>query len=263
MARFTTLYSGSSGNCGLLEEDGKFLLVDLGKSCRATARALQELELHPSGLGGVLVTHEHSDHVNGLNVFLKKWPVPVYGQAATLDILAGQGLVPGGAQLVEMDGSERDVAGFGVQSFSTSHDSAVCCGYRVTTPKGKTLAIATDLGIVSDEVLANLYCADVVALEANYDFHMLMTGPYPPYLKKRIESPRGHLCNDECAATLVKLIQAGGKRFSLCHISQENNAPALALQSVQLALMENGLVPDADVVVQAALRHEVSPLFEF
>ena len=150
-----------------------------------------------------------------------------------------------------------------MQSFSTSHESADCCGVRERTPQGKTLAIATDLGYVSDEVLANLYLADMVALEANYDLHMLMHGPYPYYLKTRIASKKGHLCNEECAATLAKLMAAGCKRFSLCHISQENNAPALALQSVQAALLQSGTAPAPDAVVQAARRHEVSPVFEF
>ena len=261
MAHFTTLYSGSSGNCALVEEDGRFLLVDLGKSCRITALALKDLGLAPSGLGGILVPHEHHDHVSGLTVFLKKWNAPVYGRAATLDVLAQRGVVHPHTELVDMDGRQEDVMGFGVESFTTSHDSVACCGYRITTPKGKTVAIATDLGIVSDEVLANLYCADLVALEANYDQHMLATGPYPAYLKARIASSRGHLSNDECAATLVRLMQGGCGKFSLCHISQENNAPMLALGSVQAAMLEAGLAPDA-VRVQAALRHEVSPLFE-
>ena len=250
MACFTTLYSGSSGNCAFLEEDGRFLLVDLGKSARATTRALGQLGAQAKQLCGVLVTHEHTDHIAGLAVFLKKAP--------------GAGLVPPGTQLVPTDGrGELQVGGFCVQSFSTSHDSADCCGFRVRTPQGKTLAIATDLGYVSDEVLANLYLADMVALEANYDLHMLMHGPYPYYLKTRIASKKGHLCNEECAATLAKLMAAGCKRFSLCHISQENNAPALALQSVQAALLQSGTAPAPDAVVQAARRHEVSPVFEF
>ena len=264
MACFTTLYSGSSGNCAFLEEDGRFLLVDLGKSARATTRALGQLGAQAKQLCGVLVTHEHTDHIAGLAVFLKKAPVPVYGTQATLEALARRGLVPPGTQLVPTDGrGELQAGGFGVQSFSTSHDSADCCGFRVRTPQGKTLAIATDLGYVSDEVLANLYLADMVALEANYDLHMLMHGPYPYYLKTRIASKKGHLCNEECAATLAKLMAAGCKRFSLCHISQENNAPALALQSVQAALLQSGTAPAPDAVVQAARRHEVSPVFEF
>ncbi|HIW54873.1 MAG TPA: MBL fold metallo-hydrolase [Candidatus Ruthenibacterium merdigallinarum] len=255
MARFTTLYSGSSGNCAVLEEAGRFLLIDMGKSCRQTAAALQALGLAPSGLAGILLTHEHADHVAGLRVFLKKWNVPVYGCAASLDYLAGHGLVPPGAQLEDADGRALDIAGFQVESFATSHDSAACCGYRVTAPAGGTLAIATDLGYVSDEVMANLYCADVVALESNYDRYMLMQGPYPAYLKYRIDSSRGHLCNDDCAQTVARLAQNGCEKFVLCHLSQENNEPALALGSARLALEEAGVAPSQTAVLRAASRH--------
>ena len=263
MAHFTTLYSGSSGNCALVEEDGRYLLVDMGKSCRLTQTALKDLSLSLSSLDGILVTHEHSDHVGGLAIFLKYHPVPVYGSAATLDFLLQRRLVPENAQLVEIDGRSEDIGGFCVQNYETSHDSVACRGYRITTPKGKVASIATDLGVVSDEVLANLYLADMVALEANYDYHMLMTGPYPYYLKTRIASQRGHLCNDECAAALVRLVESGCKKFSLCHISQENNTPELALLSVKSALLAANIVPEADCVVQAARRHEVSPMLEF
>ena len=262
MARFTTLYSGSSGNCAVLEEDGRFLLVDMGKSCRQTTGLLRQLELDPAQLGGILVTHEHADHVAGLAVFLKKWRVPVYGCAASLDFMAQRNLVPADAQLEDMDGRPGDVAGFGVESFTTSHDSVACCGYRITTPRGRVLSIATDLGYVSDEVLANLYCADAVALEANYDPYLLMKGPYPEYLKYRIHSNRGHLSNDACAQTVVRLLQAGCRNFTLCHISQENNQPELALGSVQLALNEAGIRPEEGTIVRAARRHEPTPWIE-
>ena len=114
MARFTTLYSGSSGNSALVEENGRYLLVDMGKSCRMTQNALKGLGLPLADLGGILVTHEHSDHVSGLAIFLKYHPVPVYGSAATLDYLACRGLVPPGAELIDIDGRTEDVCGFAV-----------------------------------------------------------------------------------------------------------------------------------------------------
>lgn len=263
MANFTTLYSGSSGNCAYIEEDGHYLLVDMGKSSRITQTALRELGAAPDGLEGILVTHEHIDHVRGLGVFLKQRSVPVYGCAATLDYLADRGMVPPNAELVELEGREDDVGGFGVQSFATSHDSVACCGYRVTTPKGRVLAIATDLGFVSDEVLANLLLADAVALEANYDLHMLMTGPYPYYLKTRIASKRGHLCNDESAETLFRLLENGCERFALCHLSEENNAPELVKRTVGVCFAANGVAADRQCILQTQLRHEISPIITF
>ncbi|MEG2930766.1 MAG: MBL fold metallo-hydrolase [Ruthenibacterium sp.] len=263
MAEYTTLYSGSSGNCAFLRESERYLLIDMGKSCRMTMGGLKALNAPLSELAGILVTHEHSDHVGGLAVFLKNHSVPVYGSAATLDYLSEHRLVPANADLRAIDGREEDVGGFGVQGFATSHDSVDCCGYRITTPLGRTAAVATDLGYVSDEVLANLLLTDFVSLEANYDYHMLMTGSYPYYLKTRIASKRGHLCNEESAATLVRILQNGCKKFALCHISQENNTPLLVCESVKAALLASGIVPEADCVIQPARRHEVSALIEF
>lgn len=262
MARFATLYSGSAGNSSVIEDGGRYILVDMGKSCRQTQIALKKLGLTPEALAGVLVTHEHSDHIGGLAIFLKYYPVPVYGSAPTLQYLTRRRLVPPETRLVEADGRAQDVGGFLVESFETSHDSAACRGYRVTTPSGGVACVATDLGFVSDEVMANLLLADVVALESNYDERMLMEGPYPYALKTRIASPVGHLSNDDCAVTLACLAQNGCRKFTLCHLSEENNTPALALSAARSALAQAGVEPEI-CFVEAAARHNVSGIHEF
>ncbi len=262
MAHFTTLYSGSSGNSTLIEENGRYILIDMGKSCRLTQTALREQGLTPETLQGILVTHEHSDHVGGLAIFLKYHPVPVYGSAPTLKYLARHGLVPPGASLIDIDGRTEDVGGFCVQSFATSHDSAACRGYRVTVPSGGVAAVATDLGFVSDEVLANLLLADVVALESNYDRNMLWEGPYAESLKMRIDSPCGHLSNEDCGLTLACLAQNGCRKFTLCHLSEENNTPERAVAASRAALEQAGVDPDA-CLLQAAERGSASRTIDF
>ena len=131
------------------------------------------------------------------------------------------------------------------------------------TPDEKTMTIATDLGVLTPAVHEALSGCDLVALESNYDLHMLRSGPYPYYLRARIESVRGHLSNDECAAKLLELIQEGCKKFALCHLSQENNTPMLALQTVFSTLGTAGVVPDKDCIVQTQRRNEVSPALAF
>ena len=113
------------------------------------------------------------------------------------------------------------------------------------------------------EYLEQHFDRTLVALESNYDLHMLRSGPYPYYLRARIESVRGHLSNDECSAKLLELIQSGCKKFALCHLSQENNTPSLALQTVFTTLGAAGVVPEKDCIVQAQRRNEVSPALEF
>ena len=186
----------------------------------------------------------------------------VYGAADTLDFLDANGIVPPSCELNTLEGREEDVGAFGVQSFPTSHD-VPCVGYRIHTPDGKTMTIATDLGVLTPPVHEALAGCDLVALESNYDLHMLRSGPYPYYLRARIESVRGHLSNDECAAKLLELIQEGCKKFALCHLSQENNTPMLALQTVFSTLGTAGVMPDKDCIVQTQRRNEVSPALAF
>ena len=184
MSEFISLYSGSSGNSSVVRCGKRYLIVDMGKGVRTTGAALKELELNISDCDGILVTHEHSDHVKGLSTFLKKYPLPVYGAEETLEFL-----------------DANDIGVFGVKAFPTSHD-VPCVGYRIHTPDEKTMTIATDLGVLTPAVHEALSGCDLVALESNYDLHMLRSGPYPYYLRARIESVRGHLSNDECAASL-------------------------------------------------------------
>ena len=155
MALFTTLYSGSSGNCALILHEGKYLLIDMGKSCRTTLNALRSLGLAVSDCEGILITHEHSDHVSGLDTFFKHYSVPVYGCADTLDTLYSRGTIPPALDAIAMDGRTEDIGTFRVSSFPTSHD-VPCCGYRVTTPDGHIMALATDLGVLTPVVQETL-----------------------------------------------------------------------------------------------------------
>lgn len=263
MATFTSLYSGSSGNSALIRSETDALLIDMGKNCKQTLLGLQQAGAQPSDLRGILITHEHSDHVSGLKVFLKKYKVPVYASAKTLDALAEYDLVPADARLMELEGKQDVLGLFEVESFPTSHDAADCHGYRICTPQGGTLAMATDLGCVTPAAFAGLQYADLVVLEANYDANRLRTGPYPYYLKTRIASARGHLCNTDTGTTLAALLKKGCERFALCHLSNENNTPELALTAVQNAFLEAGSLPGADSLLTALSRHSVSPTIHF
>lgn len=182
----------------------------MGKGVRTTSAALKALDLNISDCAGILVTHEHSDHVKGLSTFLKKNPLPVYGAAATLDFLDANGIVPVSCELRSLSGGEEDIGDFGVTAFPTSHD-VPCVGYRIHTPDDKTMTIATDLGVLTPPVHEALSGCDLVALESNYDLHMLRSGPYPYYLRSRIESQRGHLSNDECSAKLLNSSKRAAK----------------------------------------------------
>ncbi|MDD4851284.1 MAG: MBL fold metallo-hydrolase [Gemmiger sp.] len=261
MALFTTLYSGSSGNCALIRQGQQYILIDMGKSCRTTLTALRSLDLAVSDCQGILITHEHSDHVSGLDTFLRHYTVPVYARADTLDMLASRGTLPPAIDAIAVDGKPQEIGGFGVTAFPTSHD-VPCCGYRVQV-EGSTMALATDLGVLTPAVQENLAGCDLVAIEANYDRFSLQGGPYPYYLKVRIGSDRGHLDNRACAAEILDLIQDGCKKFALCHLSQTNNSPELAMTTVYNVLLAAGIQPGRDVTIQPQSRSKVSPYLEF
>ncbi len=273
MARFATLYSGSSGNSAAVlhstPNGQEYLLVDMGKNCKQTLLALQALELQDATLRGILVTHEHVDHVSGLRVFLKKCPVPVYGSPATLAALNAQQLLPPAVRQYPLaDGACAQRGPFTIQAFATSHDSAGCCGFRISGQDGGTMAIATDLGVLSHTVYENLLDCSLVALESNYDRAMLQMGPYPYYLKTRIASSQGHLSNDDAAAAIADLLAGGCRRFALCHLSRENNTPDLARATVTARLLTDGrfapqqLAPDV-LTLQISPRDSVSDWIEF
>ncbi len=272
MPRFATLYSGSSGNCAAVVHTTpagqEYLLVDMGKNCKQTLLALDALGLAPAGLQGILVTHEHIDHVAGLRVFLKKHPVPVYGSAATLAALTAQQPLPAGVQLCPVeDGQTVTMGSFAAQAFATSHDSAGCCGWRIGCG-GSVMAIATDLGCLGPLVYGNLAGCSLVALESNYDRVMLQMGPYPYHLKVRIASPLGHLSNDEAADAIASLLADGCHRFALCHLSRENNTPATARTTVLQRLVSDGRFALAQLestalTLQVSPRDRVSDWIEF
>ena len=232
MAEFISLYSGSSGNSSVVRCGEHYLIVDMGKGVRTTSAALKALGLAVSDCDGILVTHEHSDHVKGLSTFLKKNTLPVYGAAATLDFLDANDIVPANCELNALEGREEDIGCFGVQSFPTSHD-VPCVGYRIHTPDDKTMTIATDLGTLTPPVHEALSGCDLVALESNYDLHMLRSGPYPYPLKQRILSDRGHLSNDAAAEFACRMARNGTRQFVLVHLSRENNSPAIAMSAAR------------------------------
>ncbi len=258
MAQFTTLYSGSSGNCAVVSEGKKALMIDIGKSTRKTLSGLEEINMGVNNLCGILITHEHTDHIMGLKIFLKYHNVPVFSTENTIKYLLKKKLAPHTANFVAINNSAHNISGFNVTCFNTSHDAAESCGFRITTPKGRVIALATDLGYVTQSVYDNLIGADLVALEANYDKNMLINGNYPQYLKHRILSQKGHLCNEESAQTVLKLMQNGCKKFMLCHLSNENNSVHCVTQTLKNTLMQNNYIPHKECIIHIAKRNEVS-----
>ncbi len=234
MSKFHSLFSGSKGNAYVISSCGSSLLIDAGVSCRQLMKSMEAREIDKGSLGGILITHTHSDHIRGLRVFCKNTGVKVYGTERTMSTLLREGHITdeqlGG---VFCDGDECTIDGFLVRSFPTEHDADGSCGYRIFTPDERSCSVCTDLGVVTDTVHSAVDGSDLVVIESNYDPEMLKTGSYPYYLKERISGNEGHLSNGACAREADKLISGGTTRLILGHLSEENNTPYLAESSVR------------------------------
>lgn len=257
------LASSSAGNSTYISCAAGGLLVDAGISCRRIVNAIAETGETASELCAVLITHEHSDHIKGLHNLVKKTGAAVYATAPVLEYIVANGHVPAGAVLVEVTARPFEAAGMRVQAFATPHDSAGSVGYRLTLPNEQTVAVATDLGEITDEVAKGVMGCRTVLLEANYDPQLLRMGPYPWFLKRRIASQKGHLDNGSSAAFAAALIESGTAQLFLGHLSRENNNPALAEQTVAAALAERGARRGVDFELEVAPYDVASRLVRF
>jgi len=238
--KLTVFASGSTGNCCLVSGGGENVLIDAGVSARRIAAGLARAGVLPGRLDGVLITHEHSDHIKGLSVLLKNDPVPVYAPGTVAAAL--RRLVPGAEPYLRpfRPGAAFSLGGLAVESFPTPHDTNESVGYRLSA-EGAVLALATDTGCVTEDMLRRLTGADIALIEANHDEQMLRYGPYPVQLKRRILSDRGHLSNAECTWLAAVLARSGTGTIVLGHMSKQNNDPALARRTVQRALEGTGV----------------------
>ena len=229
--KLSVFASGSSGNCLLLSGSGTHILIDAGISMRRIQQSLARSDLSMREIGGVLITHEHSDHISGLKMLIKHCAPPIYAPRTVANRL--RGCLPEAEGLLHVIPVNEafNIGSLTVNAFHTPHDTDESVGYRV---EGEGIfALATDMGHVTEEVFSALSGADTVLIESNHDEEMLRYGPYPVYLKRRILSDRGHLSNACCAELVRKLALGGTRRIILGHLSRENNTPALALSAAR------------------------------
>lgn len=246
---FYTLASSSAGNAALVCHENTHILIDAGISCRRITQSLAALSLTLDDLDGILITHEHIDHVRALGTLQKKHAVPLYasfGTAAALDYPA--------PYLHAFAADEAfAIKDLQIRSFRTSHDAKESVGYRIESSDG-SLAVLTDTGFITDDAHDAALGADMLLLESNHDVIMLKNGSYPYYLKQRILGECGHLSNEAAAEFAIECVRAGTSDILLAHLSDENNSPQLAEYTVGRALQSSGL----SVRLAAAPRDTIS-----
>jgi phosphoribosyl 1,2-cyclic phosphodiesterase len=231
-----TLFSGSKGNSVYIRFGEVSVLVDAGMSARAMQTALMSVGSSLERISAIFITHEHSDHIRGLEVIAKKYGIPVHAAAPT----AGYINCDPSCLRVHSPCYNCMVGEIEVCSFITPHDSACSVGYVIRTG-GRSVGVATDLGYMPDSIMEQLCSCSAVVLESNHDIGMLMRGPYPQSLKNRILSKRGHLSNADCADSVCTLSQNGVESILLAHLSAENNLPRIAFETSADAMEQRGL----------------------
>jgi len=256
--KITPLASGSEGNSFLVRGKGSAVLVDAGLSGKQIVARLEQVGVDPRSLKGILVSHEHTDHVKGAGVLSRKYKLPIFINRGTWNAVAPS---VGKVHQVEIfeTGKVFECAGFRVHPFSVPHDCADPVGFRISLGTAR-LGIATDLGTATGLVASLLTGLHVVVLESNHDPVMLRDGPYPWELKQRVRGRLGHLSNPESAQLLQRIVTDQLKAVVLAHMSQTNNRTDLALacarKSLRVLLANNG-------TVCCAAQDDVGPTIEW
>lgn len=263
--RLCSIASGSSGNCTYVGSETTHLLVDIGISGKKAENGLNELGLTGRDVDGILLTHEHADHVAGLGVFARKYDVPIYATKGTIEAVKKM------KQMGDVDPSlfceicadqKFTIKDLAVNPMKISHDAAQPVAYRIAYGS-KRVGICTDLGVYTDYTVECLKGMDALLIEANHDVNMLQVGPYPYYLKQRILGDRGHLSNENSGKLLCRILHDGLQSIILGHLSKENNLPELAYEAVRMEInLGDNPYHAGDFRLMVAKRDEISKVVE-
>lgn len=236
--KLCSLASGSSGNCTFVGSSHANILVDAGVSGKKIEYGLSCIDVKPADLEGILITHEHSDHIQGIGVLARRYHTPIYGTKETLQAISrmkNMGDIPSELFRPVLPDEGFYISDILVEPFSTSHDAVNPVCYTFTS-EGHKIGMATDLGVYDDYIISKLSGSEILLMEANHDENMLLAGAYPYYLKQRILGERGHLSNENSGRLIGRILHDKICHITLAHLSKENNFEDLAYETVRLEL---------------------------
>ncbi len=259
---FCSLYSGSSGNCLYVGTEKTKILIDAGLSGKKIEEALKNKEVNPKNINGIVITHEHSDHIKGVGVLSRRFNIPIFANTNTWKAMYSS-LGKISDENIKVFGSYRafEIGDVVVNPFPIPHDAVEPCGYSFIKDN-KKITVATDIGYVTDDIRKNIKDSDLMLLESNHDVDMLKVGPYPYELKRRVLSDRGHLSNENAGKTILEVISSKVKNILLGHLSDTNNYPFLAHETVLSVLKMEGISPGRDFTLDVATRDEPTRIYQ-
>lgn len=268
--RMMSIASGSSGNCIYIGSDNTHILIDAGISRRRIEEGLNNIGLSLKDISGIFVTHEHSDHIQGLGVISRRDEIPVFSSKGTIEQIAQSRSLGNFNKDVLSEVKpdfEYELGDLFIKPFRVSHDASEPVCYTVCSKSDsvvKKASVCTDLGIYNDYIVENLKKSDIMLVEANHDINMLEVGPYPYYLKRRILGERGHLSNESSGQLINELLHNDLKKVFLGHLSKENNYDRLAYETVKIEIdMSDNDFSSKDFDIEVARRDTYSTLYEF
>lgn len=259
--KIVTLASSSKGNCILIFNQDTKILIDIGISLSELESKLNILGISPHEITAILNTHEHIDHTKNIGAFMRKYGVPLYCHIDGYDrLLAKLGKVDY-SSIIRFVDMPFQIDNIFVRAFKLPHDASSCVGYSFQDGN-KRISVATDLGYIDEEILSNLIGSRVVVLESNHDEKMLLNNPnYSYFLKQRILGKSGHLSNKMTAEAILKLVNTGTKQILLAHLSEENNTPEVAYNTICGYLHNYGIIEGQHIRIDVAPAHEISNIY--
>jgi phosphoribosyl 1,2-cyclic phosphodiesterase len=238
---FCSLSSGSSGNCYYLGNEFHGILIDAGISATSIRKFLKDIDISMQTIMGVLITHNHIDHIRGLEVLTRKNNLPAFTtNKIWKSILTPKNKISKDS-IRELPLKQKfHLAGFDIEAFPVCHDAPETVGFHICAGD-KKITIVTDLGHICQTAAPYIKAANLLVIESNYDEQMLMDGKYPHYLKARIQSDHGHLGNHQTAAFLADNINENLNYICFAHLSKNNNTPEIVLQTLQKTFLMKGI----------------------
>lgn len=258
--KFCSLYSGSSGNCQFIKTEKTVILVDAGLSGKKIQQEMIKIGEDPQKIDAIFVTHEHIDHIQGAGVLSRRFDIPIYANEKTwsaMNPIIGD-IKSHNIKIISEDAEVGDIF---VQSFNISHDAASPVGYNIYH-KNKKISMVTDTGCINANIIKSITDADLLLVESNHDEDMVLIGPYPWPLKRRVLGEFGHMSNDTAGNLITKAIKRGTEIVLLGHLSKENNFPQLAYKTVENILIENGIDVNPGVCLDMTYRDRSSNIYE-
>lgn len=258
--KFCSLYSGSSGNSQFIKAGNTKILVDAGLSGKKIQEAIKGIGEDPTEIQGIFITHEHIDHIQSAGILSRRYNIPIYANEKTwIAMQPTIGEVK--SENIKICDCSVEIGELFVEAFDVSHDAAKPVGYKIFN-KNKKISLLTDTGCVSEEIEKHISDSDLLLIESNHDEDMVLVGPYPWPLKRRVLGEFGHMSNNLAGKLLSKILKKGSEIVLLGHLSKENNFPELAYKTVECILNENNIYIKDGLILDMTYRDKSSKLYE-